>query len=71
MAEILTKELPAFKADDFEDEILDNNYEGYLFPDTYFFMPNTRASDVILMMRENFARQIEKYQPDILKFKNL
>lgn len=69
MAEILTKELPAFKADDFEDEILDNNYEGYLFPDTYFFMPNTRASDVILMMRENFARQIEKYQPDILKFK--
>lgn len=69
IAEILKNNLPMFSVEDFENEVLDNNYEGFLFPDTYFFMPNTRASDVILMMRENFARQIEKYQPDILKFK--
>jgi UPF0755 protein len=69
MAKILEKELPAFNSEDFENEIKDNNYEGYLFPDTYFFMPNTKASDVILMMRENFARQTDPYKDDILKAK--
>ena len=69
MAKILEKELPAFKAKDFVNEVLDNNYEGYLFPDTYFLTPNTKAGEVILMMRENFARQIKQYEEDILKFK--
>jgi len=67
MAEILAKELPAFNPEDFVNEVLDNNYEGYLFPDTYFLTPNTKASNVILMMRENFARQIKPYEADILK----
>jgi UPF0755 protein len=69
IAKMLEKNLPAFKADDFIKEVADGNFEGYLFPDTYFFMPNTKASDVILMMRENFARQIKPYEADILKFK--
>jgi len=67
MAEILAKELPAFSIDDFLKEVTDNNYEGYLFPDTYFLTPNIKASDVILMMRENFVRQIQAYQEDIEK----
>lgn len=69
MAKILSKELPAFKSDDFIREVRDNNYEGFLFPDTYFFTPNTKSSEVILMMRENFARQIQPYENDILKSK--
>jgi UPF0755 protein len=69
MAKILEKELPAFNADDFVKEVSANNYEGFLFPDTYFLTPNTKASDVILMMRENFARQIQEYQADISKSK--
>jgi UPF0755 protein len=69
MAEILKKELPAFNTKDFIDEVSKNNYEGYLFPDTYFLTPNVRASDAILMMRENFARQTQEYQGDILKSK--
>jgi UPF0755 protein len=69
IAKILEKELPAFNAKDFTKEVSDNNYEGYLFPDTYFFMPNTKAGDVILMMRENFTRQINQYEGDIAKFK--
>jgi len=68
MAKILSQELPTFKPDDFLKEVKDNNYEGYLFPDTYFFMPNTKADDAISMMRENFARQIKPYSNDILKF---
>jgi UPF0755 protein len=67
MAKIFERELPAFRAEDFINEVKDNNYEGYLFPDTYFLTPNTKAGDIILMMRENFARQIQPYQEDILK----
>ena len=69
MAKIFEKELPAFKSKDFLDEVKDNNYEGYLFPDTYFLTPNTKAKDIILMMRENFTRQIQPYENDILKYK--
>ena len=69
MAQILQKELPAFNADDFEKQVKDNDYEGYLFPDTYFFMPNTKAGDAISMMRENFARQIQPYGNDIVQSK--
>jgi UPF0755 protein len=69
IAKILEKELPTFKSQDFINEVQDNKYEGYLFPDTYFLTPNTRSSDVILMMRENFARQIQDYEGDILKSK--
>jgi UPF0755 protein len=67
MAKILDKELPSFDPDAFVDEVSDNNYEGYLFPDTYFFMPNTKSSDVILMMRESLTRQIQPYEEDIKK----
>ena len=67
MGKILEKELPTFNTLDFTNEVVSGEFEGYLFPDTYFFMPNTKASDVILMMRENFARQIKQYEEDILK----
>lgn len=69
IAPILEKSLPAFNGKDFVKEVVDNNYEGYLFPDTYFFMPNTRSSEVITSMRENFARQVEQFKPDVEKFK--
>lgn len=68
MAEVLEKELLRFNAKDFVDEVVNNNFEGYLFPDTYFFMPNTNSSDVIMMMRENFTRQTKQYEADVLKF---
>lgn len=68
MAEILKNNLIRFNPKDFVDEVINNNYEGYLFPDTYFFMPNTNSSDVILMMRENFTRQTKQYEADVLKF---
>ncbi|MEK7635416.1 MAG: endolytic transglycosylase MltG [Patescibacteria group bacterium] len=69
IAEILKKEIPSFDSKGFTSEVTDNNYEGFLFPDTYFFTPNVKALDVILMMRENFARQIDPYKEDILKSK--
>src|SRR3989344_71901 len=68
IALILKKELPMFDGKGFIDKVLDSHQEGYLFPDTYFLMPNTKPDDLILMMRENFARQIQPYEPAIAKF---
>ncbi len=67
IAEILKEELPNFNTENFLNEVIENNYEGTLFPDTYFLTPNTKASDIILMMRENFTRQIKTYEEDIVK----
>ncbi len=40
-------------------------YEGYLFPDTYFFLPNTSEDKVIAAMRQNFDAHIAAIQPQI------
>ena len=39
--------------------------EGYLFPDTYFFLPNTTAATVIKAMRQNFDTQIATIAPQL------
>lgn len=37
--------------------------EGYLFPDTYFFMPNATEDTVIKAMRQNFDTRIAQIAP--------
>ncbi len=39
--------------------------EGYLFPDTYHFLPNVTHSQVIGAMSDNFDTHIEEYLPAI------
>lgn len=39
--------------------------EGYLFPDTYFFLPNATEDTVIRAMRQNFDQQIASIAPEI------
>lgn len=34
-------------------------YEGYLFPDTYFFTPQTTATEAVKIMRQNFDRRTQ------------
>ncbi|MBU6370469.1 endolytic transglycosylase MltG [Patescibacteria group bacterium] len=51
---ILAKALKDFKSDDFLAGIKSGNLEGYLFPDTYLFLPNATASDTIGLMRQTF-----------------
>lgn len=40
-------------------------YEGYLFPDTYFFYPHATSSIIVRTMRENFDRKIASLTSDI------
>lgn len=37
--------------------------EGYLFPDTYFFLPNTTEDTVLQAMRQNFDTHVATLQP--------
>jgi UPF0755 protein len=39
--------------------------EGYLFPDTYFFLPNVMGSDVIKTLESNFDRQIKTIEEKV------
>lgn len=34
-------------------------YEGYLFPDTYLFLPSADVSSIVAIMRENFNEKIQ------------
>lgn len=52
IAEILKRSEPAFDTEAFI--ALAQPYEGYLFPDTYFFPPTATPTDVITRMRATF-----------------
>ena len=49
-----------------------DSFEGFLFPDTYYFNPDMKGSEVIKVMVKNFFKQIENI-PNIDKenFENL
>src|SRR3989344_3211408 len=42
--------------------------EGYLFPDTYFFLPNANDDLVLRTMRENFDTNVASLEADIEEF---
>lgn len=43
-------------------------YEGYLFPDTYFLMPNVTAQDVVDLMLDTYKMRIKALEKDIVAF---
>lgn len=43
--------------------------EGYLFPDTYYFLRNDNETSVLSSMRENFNKKIAILRSDIVLFK--
>src|SRR3989344_2003872 len=42
--------------------------EGFLFPDTYFFMPNATDEQVLATMRQNFETHVENIRVEIEAF---
>ncbi len=63
MAAIFDARLERFDAEDFLSEA--KTLEGYLFPDTYFFMPNATEDTVIEAMRQNFDRHMQPLQSQV------
>jgi UPF0755 protein len=63
---VLGKNIPTFSTSTFMAEALP--FEGYLFPDTYFFNKNTSPDNAIKVMRSLFNQKISSVQDQILAF---
>lgn len=63
MAVIFGNRLVRFNEENFLAQA--TRMEGYLFPDTYFFLPNATEDTVIQAMRQNFDAQIATIQEEI------
>lgn len=66
IAELASTKLPGFVKSDFLALTADK--EGYLFPDTYFFLPHATASEVVRFMSENFATKTASLSAKIAAF---
>ncbi|NQV88223.1 MAG: endolytic transglycosylase MltG [Parcubacteria group bacterium] len=65
MAQIFEEKFSKFDLKDF----ISNAKEGYLFPDTYLFLPNSRSPQVLSLMRNNFDKKIQSVESEIAEFK--
>ncbi len=63
MAKLFDGRFERFDADNFLAQT--KPQEGYLFPDTYFFLPNITEDTVIQAMRQNFDTKIAELAPQI------
>lgn len=63
MAVIYDKRLFKFDPQHFVDIALP--YEGYLYPDTYYFLPNVREDEVMRTMNDNFKNHIAEFAQQI------
>lgn len=63
MAIIYERRLFKFDADNFLNLALD--LEGYLYPDTYHFLPNVEEEEVIRVMSDNFNQHISEFEESI------
>ena len=68
IADILSNNFPSFDRRVFLNLVDKNKLEGYLFPDTYFFMPNIMESEVAKIMTDNYKEKIKKVIDDINEF---
>jgi UPF0755 protein len=66
MAIIYDRLLQRFDAEKFLSKA--QPQEGYLFPDTYFFLPNATEDTVIATMRQNFDKQVDTIREEIDAF---
>lgn len=63
MAHDIAEVLPHINPEEFKKQAL--SYEGFLFPDTYFVLPEMDIEELITIMRRQFDQRIAPYQEDI------
>ncbi len=65
-AELFDKKFTEFDSVEFLGLVKEK--EGYLFPDTYFFLPNVKAEQIVREMEQNFENKVAEIQEEILAF---
>lgn len=66
LADIAKKTFPAFDKQTFQK--VAKSEEGYLFPDTYHFLPNVSAKEIVDTMKKNFETKIATVQGELQSF---
>ncbi len=66
IARLLDKKFKDFDADAFMTAT--EGKEGYLFPDTYFFLPTVEPEEVVRAMEKNFSEKIQTLSEEIGEF---
>jgi UPF0755 protein len=66
IANLCASKLNNFNKNKFLSEA--KNLEGYLFPDTYFFLTNSNEKDVIEALNNNFKKKINPFSNAIYSF---
>ncbi len=65
IASILEEKMIKFDKEEFVN--VANKYEGYLFPDTYYFLPNASPNVIVGTMVDNFFDKYEEVKDDAEK----
>ena len=63
IADAFAEKLPNFNKEEFLTLVEDK--EGYLFPDTYFFLNTDGTQEAITSLQENFDKKLEPLLPEI------
>ncbi len=66
MGKIFAARLARVDADRFVEKA--RPHEGFLFPDTYFFLPNASEDVIVNAMRQNFDKNIQSLAGEIASF---
>ncbi len=63
IARMLDKKLMHFDSTKFVEEA--EKFEGYLFPDTYYVLPNIKEQDLIKVLKETLNKKLEPFKDEI------
>ncbi|MFQ5661797.1 MAG: endolytic transglycosylase MltG [Candidatus Paceibacteria bacterium] len=66
MGQIFEKKFESFEKEEFLSLV--NGNEGYLFPDTYYFLPNVEAREVARVLSNTFVEKLAEIDDEIRKF---
>lgn len=66
IAKILKSKSSSFDEEEFLNLV--DGKEGYLFPDTYRFLPNVKAKEVVRILENTFVEKLTEIEEDITKF---
>jgi UPF0755 protein len=66
ISKIISQKFPQITSEQFIKEAAKE--EGYLFPDTYNFLPNSTAKEILSAFKENFQIKIKTIESEITKF---
>ncbi len=68
IADLFSRRFPSFNKNVFLDLVEKGKLEGFLFPDTYFIMPNATEAEIIKIMNDNYYEKIKEVSEDVKRF---